>query len=273
MGRLKHILPLAAILLNCITASAAADTTLQLIPVKTITGTYKDFYIDNLNNIYLVNQNNQVKKMSDKYDSIAVFNDTRRYGDIYSLDVSNPLKLIVYYKDFNTILVLDRFLNIRNIVDLRKYNILQAKAVAQSYDNNYWVFDELDNKIKKIDDNGNMLLESADFRVLFQEQYNPQQLIDDNGFLYLYDFKNGWLEFDYYGAFKQRIQLPGWKDVQVADGRLTGHDDAFIYFANPKALDIRQVKPGINLKDVIKLQKKAGKMYVLTMQGLSIYSL
>ena len=62
--------------------------------------------------------------------------------------------------------MLDRFLNVRNTIDLRSSGILQARAVAQSYDNNYWVFDELESKIKKVDDNGKVLLESADFRMI-----------------------------------------------------------------------------------------------------------
>ncbi|HWB24966.1 MAG TPA: hypothetical protein VG738_05780 [Chitinophagaceae bacterium] len=273
MGRLKKILLVSATLLSSIVTLAATDTTLQLTQVKTINGDYASFYVDNLNNIYLVNHNNQVKKLDNNYDSVAVFNDTRRYGDIYSLDVSNPLKIIVYYRDFNTILILDRFLNVRNTIDLRKSGILQAKAVAQSYDNNYWIFDELDNKIKKIDDNGNILLESADFRVLFSEQYDPVQLIDNDGLLYLYDPKNGWLVFDYYGAFKQRVQVTGWSDVQVTGKNIMGHTGSFLYFANPKALDIQEVKTNINLQAVIKLQKAGNIFIALTKQGLSMYTL
>src|SRR4029079_5095559 len=120
-------------------------------------------------------------KLNQNLDSIGVFNDMRRYGNIYLLDVSNPLKIIVYYRDFTTILVLDRFLKLINTVDLRRYGILQAKAVAQSYDNNYWVFDELDNTLKKIDDAGDVLLQSADFRILFSEPYNPSYIIDEDG--------------------------------------------------------------------------------------------
>ena len=272
MGRIKTILFITALLYPLI-IFAAQDTTIQLTLTTTIAGNYANFYSDNLNNIYLLNHNNQVKKLDDKFDSAAIFNDVRRYGDIYSLDVSNPLKIIVYYKDFNTLVILDRFLNTRNTVDLRKSGILQAGAVAQSYDNNYWVFDELDNKIKKIDDNGNALLESADFRVLFAEQYDAVQLIDNDGLLYLYDPKNGWLVFDYYGAFKQRIQVKGWQDVQVTGKNVQGHDSSFIYFANPKALDIQQVKTNIDLSTVIKMQKTGNKFVVLTKQGLSIYSL
>ena len=183
-------------------AKADADTTLHLVNQKNIPAAYTNFYTDNLGNIFLVSKTNQVKKLNQNLDSFAVFNDVRRYGNIYSLDVTNPLKILVYYKDFTTILVLDRFLNIRNTIDLRKVDILQAKAVAQSYDNNYWVFDELDNTIKKIDDNGNVLFKSSDFRVLFSEQYNPSYIIDADGLLYLYDEKKGWLVFDYYGTYQ-----------------------------------------------------------------------
>src|SRR2546425_4309638 len=145
-------------------ANAGSDSTLHLQLKKTIPGNYTNFYTDNLGNIYFVTRSNQIKKLDQNFDSVAVFDDVRRYGDIYLLDVNNPLKILVYYKDFTTLLVIDRFLNTRNTIDLRKSGILQAKAVAQSYDNNYWVFDELDNNIKKIDDNGNILLQSPDFR-------------------------------------------------------------------------------------------------------------
>lgn len=273
MGRINYIYLLPLLLLLPLTTLAVQDTTLQLKLTKVVAGSYTGFYVDNFSNIYLLTKTNQVKKLNDKYDSVAVFNDVRRYGDIYSIDVTNPLKIVVYYRDFNTILILDRFLNTRNTIDLRKSGILQVKAVAQSYDNNYWLFDELDNKIKKIDDNGNILLESADFRVLFSEQYDPTQIIDNDGLLYLYDVKNGWLVFDYYGALKQRIQVKGWKDAQVAAANVQGRDDTYLYFANPKMLDIKQVKTNINLAPVIKLQKINNKLLVLTGDGLSVYSL
>ncbi|MEP7320153.1 MAG: hypothetical protein ABI921_15460, partial [Panacibacter sp.] len=182
MGRIITILFLITCCVS--TLHAAGDSTLQLQQTKVIPGIYSGFFTDNLGNIFLVAKNNQVKKLNQDLDSVGVFNDSRRYGDISFLDVSNPLKIIVYYKDFTSMVVLDRFLNVRNTVDLRTAGILQAKAVAQSYDNNYWVFDELDNAIKKIDDNGNVLLQSPDFRILFSEQYNPTSIIDADGLLY-----------------------------------------------------------------------------------------
>ncbi|HRI20492.1 MAG TPA: hypothetical protein PLA68_06040 [Panacibacter sp.] len=254
-------------------ARAAGDTTLHLRPEKTIAGSFNNFYIDNLGNIFLVTKSNQVKKLNQNLDSIAVFNDVRRYGDIYLLDVNNPLKITVYYKDFTTAVVLDRYLNIRNTIDLRAAGILQAKAVARSYDNNYWVFDELDNTIKKIDDNGSVLQQSADFRNLFAETYNPNRIIDENGLLYLYDEKKGWLLFDYYGAYKQHIQLPGWRDVQVSGNNILGHDSMFLYLAGVKTFSNLKMRPGIIISDAIKIQRQLSKIFVLEKDGLHIYSI
>lgn len=253
------------------TANASGDTLLQLREEKTIPGVYNSFYTDNLGNIFLVNKKNQVKKLNQNFDSVAVFNDTRRYGDISFLDVNNPLKILVYYKDFTSLLVLDRFLNLRNTVDLRTAGILQAKAMAQSYDNNYWVFDELDNAIKKIDDNGNVLLQSPDFRILFSEPYSPNAIIDADGLLYLYDTKRGWLVFDYYGTYKQHIDAVNWKDVQVWDGNLSGRDSAYFYNTNRKTFSDTKALTNIDLSSAVKVQRRLNKVFVLTGDGLSVY--
>jgi hypothetical protein len=252
-----------------LSANARTDTTLHVIKVKSIAGTYNNFYADNLGNTYLISANNQVKKLDEHLDSLAVFNDVRRYGDIYTMDVNNPLKIIVYYKDFTTILVLDRFLNTRNTIDLRNAGILQAKAVAQSYDNNYWVFDELNSKIKKIDDNGNVLLESPDLTILLSYEYTPQQVIDADGALYLYDSKKGWLIFDYYGAYKKHIDVTGWRDVKASRNALTGIDSNYLYSIDPNTFS--EHKANIGMANAVKILQLSNKLYVLTKNELSQY--
>lgn len=266
MGRIIFIWFLVFIFLS---ANARTDTASHVIKEKSVAGVYNNFYADNLGNVYLISANNQVKKLDEHLDSVAVFNDVRRYGDIYTMDVNNPLKIVVYYKDFTTIVVLDRFLNIRNTIDLRNAGILQARAVAQSYDNNYWVFDELNSKIKKIDDNGNVLLESPDLRVLFSYEYTPQQIIDADGALYLYDSKKGWLIFDYYGAYKKHIDVTGWKDVKASRNVLTGVDSNYIYSIDPNTFGEHKAK--IAMVNAVKILQLSNKLYVLTKNELSQY--
>ena len=201
-------------------SNAQKDSSFTLI--KTITGDIVEFTVDNLDNIYILNSRNQVKKLNSNGDSVAVYNDVRKYGQASLLDVSNPLKVLLYYKDFATIVVLDRFLNAVNTIDLRKQNIYQAKAIGQSYDNRIWVYDELENKLKKVDDDGKILQETSDFRLLFGQTPLPQKIFDHDQYVYLYDSAQAVFVFDYYGTLKNKILISRWNNFKVAGKYIFG---------------------------------------------------
>jgi hypothetical protein len=170
-------------------AMGQSDPSFRLL--KTIKGDIVSFTVDNLDNIYTLNSRNQVKKFNINGDSVAIYNDVRKFGTATLIDVSNPLKVLLYYKNFATIVVLDRLLNIRNTIDLRLQNILQAKAIGLSYDNKIWVYDELESKLKKIDEGGQLLLETPDFRLLLGQSPVFQKIFDENKYVYLYDSLKG----------------------------------------------------------------------------------
>lgn len=271
MGKIK----LAILFVFCLMgfSSNAADSTVNLKLLKKVGINIADFSVDNLGNIYLLNSSNQIKKVNEKFDSIGLFNDVKRYGSVYSIDASNPLKVLVYYKDFLTIVVLDRFLNVRNTIDLRKQNIVQAKAICQSYDNNIWVFDELDAKIKKVDDNGKLLLESTDFRLLFDEVPNPSQIMDAEGLLYLYNSKHGFTVFDYYGALKSSYSITNWKDVQVTNSFFMGRDSNYLFKAKPQQLFLQKYKVNVSFQDASKIFTRNSLLYILKNGSLEIYGI
>ena len=269
----KAIICFALLFFVCPSLKASSpDSLLHFQLTQTIKGSYGDFSVDNLGNIYLITANNQIKTLNSNLDSIAIFNDSKLYGDIYSIDVSNPFKVLVYYRDFNTILMLDRQLNNRNTIDLRQQNLFQVKAIAQSYDNNIWLFDEVDSKLKKIDESGNILQETPDFRLLFDDSFTPQNIIDMNGLLYLYNLKGGWKIFDYYGGFKMQYPAFNWKDVQVADAFLKGHDSTYFYAERPKDLQFLKAKPNISIANAKKIVQLNNLCYILTKEGISIYT-
>src|SRR6187431_144725 len=190
MNRLFPILILFCFVASSLKLNAQKDSVFILN--KILPGDFSYFTVDNLENIYLVNNNsNQLKKLNSNGDSAGVFNNVRKYGKLYSIDATNPLKILLYYKNFSTVVVLDRFLNVRNTINLGKKNIFKVKAIASSYDNNIWLFDEGDSRLKKIDDNGDVLTETVDFRTLFDTVPSPSQIADQDGFLYLYDPARG----------------------------------------------------------------------------------
>lgn len=231
-----------------------------------------DFTVDNLGNIYVLNQDNQLKKLGPKGDSLAVFNDVRRYGKIASVDATNPLKILVYYREFTTVIELDRFLNIINTIDLRKQNILQAKAIGLAYDNNVWVFDELDAMLKRVGDDGSLVDQTTDFRQLFDSVPDPAVIRDQGGYVYLYDPAKGIYIFDHYGALKTHLDLRGWQDFDVIGKNLLGRDDRNLYRYQPGTLDMQEQPIPAAYRDAIRIRITPSVIYVLKKTGLEVYT-
>lgn len=191
-----------------------------------VTGEFASFSVDNLGYIYAVTgKGQQLKKYKPDGDSMTVFNDVRRFGKLTSVNTQNALRTLLFYKDFRTILVLDRFLHSVNVIDLRKLNLFQVRQIAPSYDNHIWVYDEQESKLKKISESGKILLETADLRIVSADNPMPEKMIDQNGYVYLYDPIKGMFIFDYYGALKGKIAIFGWKNVQVTGQTILGMKD------------------------------------------------
>ena len=231
-----------------------------------------DFTVDNLGNIYVLSMDNRLKKIGPKGDSIAVYNDVRRYGKVTYVDATNPLKILVYYREFTTVIELDRFLNLINTIDLRKQNILQAKAIGLAYDNNVWVFDELDAILKRVGDDGSLVDQTTDFRQLFDSTPDPAVIRDQGGLVYLYDPAKGVYIFDHYGALKTHLDLRGWQDFDVIGKNLLGHDERNLYRYQPGTLDMQEQPIPPAYRDAIRILITPTVVYVLKKTGLEVYS-
>src|SRR5688572_18146556 len=253
-------------------AMAQAQTNTSFTLEKIIIGDIIGFTVDNLDNMYLVSSTNQVKKLNSSGDSVAVFNNVKKFGQASLIDVSNPLKILLYYKDFATIVILDRLLNIRNTIDLRKQNIFQVRAIGQSYDNKIWVFDEVDNKLKKIDEDGKLLLETPDFRQLFDQTPTPQKIFDQDQFVYLYDPAQAVYVFDYYGALKNKILITGWKNFKVAGKHIFGSTDKKLFRYGIKTFRVDEWDMPEELLKSRSFNFSSTRLYALKDDRIEIYS-
>ncbi|MFT3748962.1 MAG: hypothetical protein QM768_11620 [Agriterribacter sp.] len=229
------------------------------------------FTVDNLGNLYILTSKGLLKKYNNRGDSLNVFNDVRRYGSVYAMDVTNPLKVLLYYRDFSTVVMLDRFLNRINIVDLRKAGIFQAKAVALSYDNNLWVFDEQSAKLKKIADDSKLLSETVDLRQVLNATPSPDKIIDRDGLVYLYDKDNGMYIFDYYGALKNELAITGLTDLQVINKTILGRKDNKFVRYTLGTFDTQEVElPGI-IKQAENVLIMQPGIYIRNSYGIVLY--
>jgi hypothetical protein len=250
--------------------SAQTDTAFRFI--KSVQGDIVAFTVDNLDNVYILSSTNQVKKFNANGDSVAVFNDVKKFGQASLIDVSNPLKVLLFYRDFSTIVVLDRFLAIRTIIDLRKQNILQVQAIGQSYDNKIWLYDEVENKLKKIDDDGSLLQETADFRQIFDEAPAPQKIYDQDKYVYLYDSAKAVYTFDYYGALKKKIAISHWHNFKIAGKFIFGSLDNRLFRYNITTFRTDEWRMPDEIYKSRAFNFTASRLYALNKDVIMIYS-
>jgi hypothetical protein len=233
----------------------------------------KSFTINNLGEIYLINLNNQLKKIDQKGDSAGVFNEVTKYGKLTYVEAQNPWKTILFYENFSTIVLLDKYLKVLTSINLRRQNIFRVKAVSASYDNNIWLYDERENKLKKVNDAGKVLSETIDFRLLFDVVPSPQNIIDRDGFVYLYDPEKGLYTFDYYGSYKNKIPLLHWSNVTIIGKNIYGFDDKYFYTYSMGSLNIKQHLLPAAFKDYTSLKLATDKIYLLKNNNIEVYSI
>jgi|SRR5688572_90848 len=252
-------------------APAQKDTSFLLL--KTIRGDIASFTVDNLDNIYILNSSGQLKKLDAAGDSVAIYNNVRQFGKVSYIDVSNPMRVLLYYKDFSTVVMLDRLLNVRNTIDLRQQDIFQVQAIGLSYDNKIWLYDELNNKLKKIDEDGKLLFETTDFRQLFDQAPLFTSISDHDGFIYLYDTLKGVFVFDYYGALKNKIALTGWKNFKVAGRYIFGERNDSFFRYQPSTFLLQVMALPVGFRDAELINFTSTRAYALRKDELDVYLL
>ena len=252
-------------------ANAQSDTLLKLVRQTPLAAS--DFVVDNLGSLYVITPDNQLKKYNNKGDSVGLFDEVKRYGTLTRVDVNNPLKILLFYKDFMTVLALDNFLSRLYKVDLRQAGILQSSTIATSYDNNFWVFDEQNAQLIKMSDQGQPIMTSNDFRQLFGEAVDPQEIVDRDGLVYLNDPDQGIYVFDYYGGFKVKLSYKGVSGLRVFGKDIYGIQGNELFSYRPGTLQEQHLKLPFPVKEADRIQIVLGGLYVLRGQVLYYYSL
>lgn len=239
---------------------------------KIIPGQFNYLEVDVLNNLYLITPTNQLKKLNANGDSVAVFNDVKKFGNPSLVDVTNPLKVLLYYKNFSTVVILDRLLSQRNTINFRQQNIFSVRAIATSYDNNIWLFDEQDFKLKKIDEQGKVLQESTDWRQIMNDAPLPGTIIDASNFVYLYDAARGFFIFDHYGTFKNQLPFLNWENVSVSGNRLAGFSGKKYFTYELESLNLKSYNLPSTFGNFTAIRAMNAKIYLLKKNGIEVYT-
>lgn len=201
---------------------------------------------DHLGAFYLISNNQISKQFEDKtynYNNLL-------YGEITWIDIRNPFQILVFYKNFQSFVVLNNQLNeIQNINFTINYPELDVRIVSASNKNYYWVFDEVSKRIF-IYDVGQNYLKPISVPIEFTfDDWNSNAnsfFIEANNTIYSYDIYGKVSEVSFSTAFNK-------VDLVSASTFVTEYQlDLFYHnLKSEQSLKINLPKKSINSFEVI----------------------
>lgn len=164
--------------------------------------------MDHLGNLYLVDDHDRVFK----FDTTGVMLHTvvnNNLGHIHSIDVGNPFKILLFYKDQQTLVIVDKTLSEMERIILPDWELDDVTAAALSPDNALWVFDGTNKILIKMDDKGNPLLKSDPFDILDPPVMRPDLILDAKGYLLLLERGKDIAVFNDFGNYLNPLSAEG----------------------------------------------------------------
>jgi hypothetical protein len=181
------------------------------------------FTADNLKNIYLVNQDELVKHLgSGKF--FARYSNLK-LGNITLVDATNPLKVLLYYRDFQQIVFLDNQLSENSIpVSLEQLGYEQTELACAGANNSFWIYNKQNNELIRFNENSKKISSTGNLKQVLKSDLSPNCMLEHNGYLFLNCPETGIYVFDIFGAFIKLIALKNIKNFQV--------NEFIIYYQN-----------------------------------------
>lgn len=179
--------------------------------------------IDNFGSFYTASNNSVLKFSADgkflyRYEEF-------KYGKIGMIDVTNPMKMLVFYPDFMTVVTVDRYLAPINTYNFFELGYQNVSAVASSSDGRIWFYDNIDFRLKKIDEGGKIFRESQQLNIVLEEAPNPNFMIERDNKVYVNDSALGVLVFDIFGSYEKTIPVKGLRKFQILQDQIVYFED------------------------------------------------
>lgn len=193
------------------------------------------FTVDNVGNVYVV-VGDEIRKYKKTGELWKIFSN-KRSGKIFSIDASNALRVLVFYKDQSQIVILDSQLTQNgDAIELLDMGLEQSDLICTSFNNGMWLYNRQNAELVRLDQTLNKIVSTGNLNNLLNTQLKPMSMIENNGYVYLNDANNGILVFDIYGTYYKTISLFGLNSFQVSEQQVYYYKDSVISSYNSKLL-------------------------------------
>lgn len=210
---------------------------------------------DGFGNCFFI-KNNVLFKKTEKlllnYQNLAL-------GKIKKVDILNPLKVIVFYEEFNTVVLLDKQMNEIQKIDFSKNETpIIASAIGISGQNKLWVYNSLNQQIGLYDIATNQF---KNLGVPIKENLLFYQT-DFNNFNWI-DKQNQWFTCSIFGRVINNGKLEYQNQMQLLDKNV-------VLYLKENELFLFDRSSSLDYKIVIK--EKSFKKFYYKDQFLSIFT-
>ena len=201
--------------------------------------------------------NNNVFSKINKRETLEYKNVS--LGKITKVDLQNPLKIVLFYENFNTVVTLDNQLNETQKINFSENLIpIVATAIGIASQNQLWIYNNLNQQIGLFDYLKN------DYKTIstpFPENIKYYQT-NFNTFYWI-DYKNNSYSCDLFGKIKTEGKIPPFDAIEFAN------EYQFIYSKNSK-LFFEDLEKNQNYE--IDISEKTFKKFFYKDQILSIFT-
>ena len=180
-------------------------------------------------------------------------------GKITKVDIQNPLKIVLFYEGFNTVVLVDNQLNETQVISFSKNNsTIMASAIGLASQNRIWVFNSLTMQLGFYD------YLKLTYTPLAQPFQQPIINYDSNfNTFYWIDAKQGFYSCDVYGKITSLGIVPAYKNVQfnVGNGLFYQIENQIFYY------DVKEEKSSL-----IEIEEKSFESFRFKDQFLTIFT-
>lgn len=180
--------------------------------------------IDQYGYFYIIDQDNLIKYDSEGHTLYHYSN--KLLGNIDQIDISNPLRPLLFYKDQGLIIVLDNTLSQqKEPISLNELGLYQTNCIANSnFDNGIWLYDIDVNEIIKINHLSEVNYRSGNLSVLIPNMEFPiLNLKEKNRKLYVVT-RNKIFVMDQFGSLLSVITLSAEKGLIIKEKNIITYD-------------------------------------------------
>ena len=230
----------------------------------------ENFTVDPLGYLYIINRT-ELKKIELETNKERNFS-TILSGEIYSVDVSDPFRTLLFYKDFNRIEWLDKNLSsIVSSISLDDLGYYQVAAVCQSVNGGFWLFDQSLHQIVYIDKNLKTINKSVQLSEMIDQNSDTDQvyMLEKNDYIYLGINSKEILLFDSYGTYIKTFPINYKEKFQVNNGTIIYYNGESLNFYNTDSYTEEKITlPEQNTEQIIFENKR---IFIQTKEKITIY--